>query len=169
MGGPGGGTVIRPGWAILAGLVGGLSFLVVIWDAILGGFFEVSFLSTLGASIVRRASIRATYWLGAAAHIVLSAMFGLAYAWLVEVTRISSVASGMSLGAVVGVLHGAVAAAVATAVLAHIPPSLPDGGAGTEHSLGRHARAATAVWLIAHAVFGLVVGGVYLAATLSQA
>ncbi len=70
--------MIRPGWAILAGLVGGLVFLVVIWDAILGGYFEVSFLSTLGASIVHGASRRATYWIGTAAHIALSAAFGLA-------------------------------------------------------------------------------------------
>ena len=105
-------------------------------DAILGGYFEVSFLSTLGASIVHGASRRATYWIGTAAHIALSGAFGLAYAWVMDLAGISSVATGMSIGLLIGLVHGGVVTVFATSVLADVRPSFPDGGAGKEHAVG---------------------------------
>jgi len=42
--------MIRPWWALLSGLTGGLAFLVVIWDAIMGGIFGASFLHCWAAA-----------------------------------------------------------------------------------------------------------------------
>jgi hypothetical protein len=45
-----------PGAAVLAGLIGGLAFLVIVWDAIAGGVTRVGYLYVLGAGIGPRAS-----------------------------------------------------------------------------------------------------------------
>ena len=43
--------MINAGIAALAGLIGGLAFLVIVWDAVLGGIFEVRYLRELGVAV----------------------------------------------------------------------------------------------------------------------
>ncbi len=81
-----------------------------------------------------------------------------------ETAGISSPATGMSIGLLIGLVHGGVVTVFATSVLADVRPSFPEGGTGKEHAVGDHPRTAVAAWLISHALFGAVVGGVYLAA-----
>jgi hypothetical protein len=159
--------MIQPGWALLSGLTGGLAFLVVIWDAIMGGIFGASFLQVLGGSLVHRASRGLTYAVGLTAHFVLAGAFGLVYGWLIGWIDPSSFAEGAAGGLLVGLAHGAVATAVLAWALPHIHGLAPPGGsaAGTA-MLGGHQRSTAAIWIVAHAVYGLTVGAAYTVATL---
>jgi hypothetical protein len=133
--------MMRLGWASLAGLVGGLVFLVVIWDAILGGVFRMSYLEVLGSSLAHGVPRHTAYAVGGLAHIVLSAGFGVAYAWVLERAGVSSVAAGASIGLVIGSVHGLAASRIGR----------------------RYGTSTLTVWLLAHAVFGVTVGAVYTA------
>lgn len=165
--------MIRPGWALLSGLIGGLAFLVVIWDAIMGGIFGASFLQVLGSTLVPRASRGLTYAVGLAAHFLLSAAYGLVYAWLIGWVDPTSFAEGAAGGLLVGLAHGAVATAVLAWALPHIHALTPAGGSASGSGtgagaamLGGHQRSTAAIWIVAHAAYGLTVGAAYTVATL---
>jgi hypothetical protein len=132
---------MQQGWAAFAGLVGGLAFLVVVWDAILGGLFRMSYLLALGGSLVHEAPRHTTYAVGGLMHVALSALFGIVYAWALGVVGVSSLAAGASLGLVLGAIHG-----IATSRIGR-----------------RYGPSTVTVWIVAHAVFGMTVGTVYTA------
>jgi hypothetical protein len=132
--------VIRPGWAVLSGLTGGIAFLVVIWDAIMGGIFGASFLRVLGGTLVHRASRGVTYAVGLATHFLLSAAFGLAYALFIEWIDPSSFAEGAASGLLVGLAHGAVATVLLAWALPHIHALGPTGPDDARRSSAFHGR-----------------------------
>jgi hypothetical protein len=156
--------VIRPGWAVLSGLTGGIAFLVVIWDAIMGGIFGASFLRVLGGTLVHRASRGVTYAVGLATHFLLSAAFGLAYALFIEWIDPSSFAEGAASGLLVGLAHGAVATVLLAWTLPHIHALGPTGA--TQTMLGGHQRSTAVIWIVAHAAYGVTVGAAYTVAAL---
>lgn len=149
---------MRTGWAILAGLVGGLSFLVVIWDGILGGLFGIRFLQTLGELVVPRAARQAAYTTGALTHMAFSVAFALAYAWVLDMTGVSSLSAGASLGVAIGSVHGAASIPLVAGVRGW---ARGHDGSGIIR-FGFPGRSTMIMWLIAHLVFGLTVGSIYM-------
>jgi len=150
------------GAALLAGLIGGLAFLVVLWDAILGGVLEVPFLRALGGLVAPHASTQASYVAGAAIHAGLSVGFALVYAWILDALDPATVGAGAAVGLLIGLAHAAAATFVAAAVLSRLQGTERETG---PHglTLGTHQRAAATTWVLAHVVFGLTVGTVYMA------
>jgi hypothetical protein len=148
------------GAVFLAGLVGGLAFLLVLWDAIVGGVLDVPFLHALGALVAPHASERAAYGVGAGTHAALSIGFALAYAWVLDALGPATVGAGAALGLLIGLGHGIAATVVVAAMLAR---SRHVAEAAGSVALGSHPRGAAAAWILAHAVFGLTVGTVYAA------
>jgi hypothetical protein len=149
------------GAAVLSGLVGGLAFLVVLWDAIVGGVLEVPFLRALGSLVAPRASATSEYAAGALIHAALSVAFALGYAWILDALDPGSVGDGAAIGLILGLAHAAAATGVVASLArggrpAHAPWSI-------RLTLGSHVGGSTAAWVLAHAVFGLMVGTVYLA------
>jgi hypothetical protein len=157
----------RPGGAVLAGLTAGLIFLVIVWDAIAGGLTRMGYLYVVGAGVAPRASRGNATAVGLAVHAVLSAVYGLVYAGLIEAFGASEIDEAASLGLLIGLAHGAVAMLAAGWLLTRIHPlvrcgRLPEPG----RALAGYGRTTPVVWMIAHAVFGLTVGAVYAASTL---
>jgi hypothetical protein len=156
--------VIDVGWAVLTGLTGGLAFLVVIWDAIIGGVFGARFLLVLGGTVLHRASAGVTYAIGLAAHLLLSAVFGLVYALLIEWIDPVTFAEGAAAGLLVGLAHGALATIVLAWALPHLrSPGSDDSAQGM---LAGHQRSTAVIWIVAHAAFGITVGAGYTVAIL---
>lgn len=156
-----------PGGAVLAGLTGGLAFLVIVWDAIAGGVTRVGYLYILGAGIAPRTSRSTRYGLGLGIHATLSALFGLLYAGVLDWVAVSSLGDAVALGLLIGLLHGAVGMVVADWILSRFHPLVRNGElAKPGRALTGYGRSTPVVWIIAHAVFGLTVGAVYAAAAL---
>jgi hypothetical protein len=156
-----------PGGAVLAGLTGGLVFLVIVWDAILGRVTRVGYLYVLGAGIAPRTSRSTRYGLGLAIHTTLSAFFGLLYAGVLDWVGVSSLGDAAGLGFLIGLLQGAVSLVVAGWVLSRLHPLVRNGElAMPGRALTGYGRSTPVVWMIAHAAFGLTVGAVYAAAAL---
>jgi hypothetical protein len=156
-----------PGAAVLAGLTGGLAFLVIVWDAIAGGITRMGYLYVLGAGVAPRASGGTAYGLGLLVHVALSAILGLAYAGLFDAVGVSSVGDGVAFGLLIGLVHGAAAMLAAGWVLAHIHSLVRNGRlAKPGTALTGYGRSTPVVWMIAHAAFGATVGAVYAAAVL---
>jgi hypothetical protein len=156
-----------PGAAVLAGLTGGLVFLVVVWDSILGGVTRVGYLYVLGAGIRPRASRSTQYGLGLAIHSTLSAVYGLLYAGVLDWIGVSSLGDAAALGFWIGLLHGAVGMVVTGRVLSRFHPLIRKGElAKPGRALTGYGRSTPVVWMVAHAAFGLTVGSVYAAAAL---
>lgn len=152
---------------MLAGLTGGLAFLVIVWDAIAGGVTRMGYLYVLGAGVAPRTSRGTPYGLGLVVHAALSAVLGLAYAGLLYVVGVSSIGDGVALGLLIGLLHGAAAMVAAGWVLAHVHGLVRNGQlAKPGRALTGYGRSTPAVWMIAHAAFGATVGAVYAAAAL---
>lgn len=156
-----------PGAAVLAGLTGGLAFLVIVWDAIAGGITRMGYLYVLGSGLAPRAPRGKAYGLGLVVHVALSAVLGFAYAGLLDAFAVSSVGEGMSIGFLIGLLHGAAAMVAAGWVLTHLhglvrSGELPKPG----RALTGYGRSTPVVWMIAHAAFGATVGAVYAAGAL---
>jgi hypothetical protein len=156
-----------PGAAVLAGLTGGLAFLVIMWDALAGGVTRMGYLYVLGAGVAPRASRGTAYGFGLVVHVGLSAVLGLAYAGLLDAVAVSSIGDGFALGLLIGLLHGAAAMVAASWMLAHVHGLVRNGQlAKPGKALTGYGRSTPVVWMIAHATFGATVGAVYAAATL---
>ena len=159
-------TDVRPGGAVLAGVTAGLIFLVIVWDAIAGGVTRMGYLYVVGAGVAPRSSRSTAYALGLAAHTVLSAVYGLAYAALIRAFGASAIDEAAGLGLLIGLVHGAVALIVAGWLLDRIHPLVRSGRLPKPgRALTGYGRNTPIVWMIAHAVFGLAVGAVYAAST----
>ena len=115
---------------------------------------------------MHRASRGLTYAAGLAAHFLLSAMFGLVYAWLIEWIAPATFAEGAAAGLLIGLAHGAVATILVARALPHLNAPVPGNGSRGEVVLDGHRRSTAVVWIAAHGVFGLTVAAAYTVATL---
>lgn len=148
--------------AVLAGLLGGVAFLLVVYMGLTVGMTQMNFLYILGTMMAPQAQERTVYTIGLAAHMMASVGFGLAHAGLLHAVGVSSVAEAVGWDFLIGALHG-------MAILALMPMMLT-----TMHVLVRrgqipHPGVALVGFgsmtpmgsLMAHVMFGLVVGAVY--------
>lgn len=155
------------GWALAAGLLGGVAFLVVVTMGLAIGMTRMNFLEVLGTMLVPKASKAPVYATGLAVHLMASAGFGLAHAGLLHAIGVTSVGEAAGWDLVLGMAHGVVILAMLPAMLIAMHPLVRTGtmnrpgvaliGFGTGTPIGS---------LMAHVAFGLVVGAVYAAAIL---
>lgn len=155
------------GWALAAGLVGGVAFLIVVTMGLAIGMTRMNFLEVLGTMLAPKANRTTVYATGLAAHLMASAGFGLVHAGLLHAIGITSVGEAAGWDLALGMAHGVVILAMLPAMLTAMHPLVRTGamerpgvaltGFGNGTPIGS---------LMAHVVFGLIVGAVYAAAIL---
>lgn len=157
-----------PGWGLAAGIAGGIAFLMVVYMGFAIGMTRMNFLEVLGTMFVPGGSKKAVYGIGLTIHLMMSAAFGIAHAALLQAIGVTSIGQGAAWDLAIGAGHGLVVVAVLPMILTLMHPLVRN------HAMDRPGVALTGFGsgtpigsLMAHAVFGLVTGAVYVAAVLN--
>ncbi len=150
--------------ALWTGVAGASAMLVVIYAGRSAGMTSMDLLRTLGTMIIPGGSANAVYTAGLMMHLMMGAAFGLVHAGLIHAADPSTTGAATLLGIALGAAHGVI-------VTAMMPPMLT-----MAHPLVRaHEMPAPRVMMtgfglmtpagmvMAHMVFGLVAGGLYVA------
>lgn len=155
------------GWAVVAGLLGGLAFLAVVTMGLATGMTRMNFLEVLGTMLVPDAGTGTVYATGLGVHLMASAGFGLAHAGLLHAIGVTSISQAAAWDLALGMAHGVVILALLPVVLTAMHPLV------RKHAMDRPGVALAGFGkgtpigsLMAHVVFGLVVGAVYAAAVI---
>ncbi len=153
--------------AIVAGLVGGLAFLAVVYMGLGVGMTRMDLLSLLGSMMTSRASGAATYAVGFLVHMTLSAVFGLVHAGILTAIGVTSVGQTALWDLVVGAIHGGLILVILPVMLTVAHPLVRGGQlAQPGVALVGYGSMTPAGSLLAHGAFGLVMGALYAAAVL---
>jgi hypothetical protein len=156
------GGAYAAGAAIVAGLIGGLAFLAVVYMGLGTGMTRMNFLSILGSMMAPKASRGTTKAIGFAIHMMMSAIFGLAYAGILTAIDVTSVGSASTWGVLVGAAHGAGVLLVMPMMLTIAHPLVRTGDLERPRALMTGFGPMTPIGsLAAHVVFGLVVASIY--------
>lgn len=157
----------QAGSAIIAGLIGGLAFLVVVYAGLGVGMTRMNLLRMLGTMMAPRAPEGAAYAIGFVIHMMLSAAFGLVHAGILTSIGVTSVGQAAGWDLVIGAVHG-VAILVAMPVMLTMAHPLVRGGTleAPGVALIGYGSMTPVGSLMAHAAFGLVAGSIYAAAVL---
>ncbi len=94
------------GSAIVAGLIGGIAFLIVVYMGLGVGMTRMNFLHMLGSMVAPRSPRSSTYAIGLVVHLMMSAVFGLVHAGLLTAIGVSSVGSAAAWDLLIGAVHG---------------------------------------------------------------
>ncbi len=153
------------GSAALAGLVGAVAMLVVMYGGRAMGMTSMDLLRTLGSMVLPKGAKNAVYGIGAMMHLMMGAAFGLVHAGLLHAAGPTSDGAAAGVGALLGFGHGVMVAFAMPVMLTMAHPLVRSGeipapgvamtGFGKMTPLGV---------VMAHAVFGLVAGAIYTAA-----
>jgi hypothetical protein len=150
------------GAAILAGLIGGLAFLAVVYMGPGTGMTRMNFLPILGTMMAPKASRGTTYGIGFVVHMMLSAIFGLIYAGILSAIDVDSVGAAAASGVVIGAVHGTGVLILMPMMLAMAHPLVRSGDLERPGALMTGFGSMTPVGSVAaHVVFGLLVGSIY--------
>ena len=153
------------GPAIGAGLVGAVAMLAVIYMGLASGMTSMNLLKTLGTMVSPKGPDNVVYGIGLMMHLMMGAVFGLVHSGLLHAVDPSSAGAAAGFGALFGGIHGmAVAAVMMPVMLTKMHPLVKSGdmpapgvamtGMGTMTPMGI---------TMAHVVFGLVTGAIYVA------
>ena len=152
------------GSAILAGIVGGLAMLVVIYGGRAMGMTSMDLLKTLGTMVAPKAEANVAYGIGLMMHLMMSAGFGLVHAGLLHAFDPSTNGGATALGLLIGVVHGAVVTMAMPMMLTMGHPLVKTGDMPAPGPLMTGFGKMTPMgMLMAHAVFGVVTGAIYVA------
>jgi hypothetical protein len=155
------------GAASVAGLIGGMAFLAVVYMGLGIGMTRMNFLPMLGSMVAPKAPRGTTYVIGSVIHMMMSAIFGLVYAGVLTAIGVSTVGSASAWGLVIGAVHGAGVLIVMPAMLTMAHPLVRAGDLERPGAVMTGFGSMTPIGsLAAHVVFGLVVGAVYAAIVL---
>jgi hypothetical protein len=155
------------GWAVAAGLAGGLAFLLVVYTGLAIGMTRMNFLEVLGTMFSPSGAKTTVYGIGVSVHLMMSAAFGLADAALLHAIGVTTVGQGAGWGLLIGAGHGLVILAVFPTVLTAMHPLVrkqamdSPGVALTGFGSGTPIGS-----LMAHAAFGVVTAAIYVATIL---
>jgi hypothetical protein len=157
----------QAGTAILAGVIGGIAFLLVVYMGLGVGMTRMDFLHLLGSMFAPRASKGTAYLIGLVVHLMMSAAFGLIHAGLLTAIGVTSVGSAAAWDLLIGAVHGIGVLVILPAMLTMAHPLVRSGdlerpgvamvGYGQMTPMGS---------LAAHIVFGVVTGALYAAIVL---
>lgn len=150
------------GSAIGAGIVGAIAMLGVIYAGRAMGMTSMDLLRTLGTMVAPRSSNGSVYGIGLMMHLMMGAVFGVVHAGLLHAVDPTSDGAAAGFGALFGLGHGAVVVAMMPIMLTMAHPlvrsgELPAPGLAMT-GLGKMTPAGM---LMAHVVFGLVTGAIY--------
>lgn len=155
------------GAAILAGLVGGLGFLVVVYMGLGIGMTRMNFLSILGSMMAPKAPRGTAYGVGFVIHMMLSAAFGLLHAGILTALDVTSVGSAAAWDLLIGAVHGVGALIVMPTMLTMAHPLVRRGELERPGlAMMGYGSMTPAGSLMAHVVFGLITGSIYAGAVL---
>ena len=155
----------EPGTAILAGLVGAVAMLVVIYGGKAMGMTSMDLLKTLGTMAVPKAASNVAYAVGAMMHLMMGAVFGLVHAGLLHAVDPTSDGAATGFGALFGGVHGVMVAFMMPIMLTMMHPLVRSGDMPAPGIAMTKLGKMTPMGIVtAHAVFGLVTGAIYVAA-----
>jgi len=155
------------GPAIVAGLVGGIAFLIVVYMGLGAGMTRMNFLHMLGSMVAPRSPRSTTYAIGLVVHLMMSAAFGLVHAGLLTAIGVSSVGSAAAWDLLIGAVHGVAVLIVLPMMLAMAHPLVRSGDLERPGvAMVGYGSMTPAGSLMAHVAFGLVTGAIYAASVL---
>jgi hypothetical protein len=150
------------GAAIGAGVLGGVALLAVVTMGRVVGMTRMNFLEVLGTMMTPSGSRPAVYVLGLVAHLMASAVFGLAHAGLLHAIGVTSVGEAVGWDVAIGAAHGVVALIALPIMLTTMHPLVRKGSMESPAIALTGFGAGTPIGsLMAHVAFGLVAGAVY--------
>jgi hypothetical protein len=155
----------EPGAAIISGLVGAVAMLAVIYGGRAMGMTSMDLLRTLGTMIVPKAASNVVYAVGLMMHLMMGAVFGVVHAGLLEAADPTTNAGVAGLGIVFGLIHGVIVTAMMPIMLMMAHPLVRGGdmpAPGT--AMTGFGKMTPGGIVMAHVVFALVAGAVYVAA-----
>jgi hypothetical protein len=149
----------EPGWAILAGLIGGAVMAVILYMgiAMLPQQMKMNLFLMLGTMMLPMGV--AAIVMGAMAHVVMSVAFGLIYGAAFSVAGIESAQAAW--GLLFGLVHWA-AVGMALGMLPLMHPRIRDGEMQAPGFFALSYPPMTVMgFLMLHLIFGLIVGALY--------
>lgn len=150
------------GGAIVAGILGSLAMLMVIYGGRAMGMTSMDLLKTLGTMMSPKAEGRTVYGIGLMVHLMMGAGLGLAHAGVLHAIGPSSDGGALGWGIVIGLVHGAVVTMIMPMMLTMAHPLVKSGEMPAPGQLMTgFGKMTPAGMLMAHAVFGLVTGYLY--------
>lgn len=157
----------QAGAAILAGLIGGLAFLLVVYMGLGVGMTRMNLLRMLGTMMAPGASGGSTYAIGFAIHMMLSAVFGLVHAGILTALDVATVGSAAAWDLLIAAVHGAAVLVLMPMMLDMAHPLVRRGELERPGiALVGYGSMTPAGSLAAHVAFGLVTGTIYAAIVL---
>ena len=149
------------GNAVIAGLVGGIAMLPVIYGGRAMGMTSMDLLKTLGMMMPKADGMTA-YGLGLMMHLMMSAAFGIAHAGLLHAFDPSSTGAATGLGVLFGAVHGLIVTIAMPMMLKMRHPLVKSGEQDDPGPFMTGMGKMTPVGMVmGHVVFGLVAGAVY--------
>ncbi|HJU66481.1 MAG TPA: hypothetical protein VJ596_12415 [Gemmatimonadaceae bacterium] len=145
---------MRAGRAVVAGLAGGVAMTLLGWLVRQSGI-ELNTERMLGTMLTWPAG--AAWLVGFAMHLMLSALFALAYAWGFEhITH----RAGAMVGAAFAVIH-IVLAGIAMTMIPAIHPMIPEQMPAPGAFMAGMGATFVALFIIEHLLYGSIVGATY--------
>jgi len=152
------------GAAIIAGLLGAVAMLVVIYGGRAMGMTSMDLLRTLGTMVSPGADGSRVYGIGAAIHLMMGAAFGLIHAGLLHAAGPSTDGEAIGLGALFGLGHGIVVTVAMPMMLTMAHPLVRNNTMQAPGTAMTGFGPMTPVGItMAHVVYGLVAGAIYTA------
>jgi hypothetical protein len=136
-------------WTTLAGLLGAVAMLVVLWGFTRSGLANVRLLVAVGSLLTR--SYENAPLVGGAIHIFAGVFFAQIYAFLMIAVDKPGLGPNLMWGAALGTMHGLIMSLVLIAAVAEAHP--------LEEFRKRSFTIALCHW-VGHVAYGLVVGAV---------
>ncbi len=157
----------QAGSAIVAGLVGGLAFLMVVTMGLAVGMTRMNFLYVLGSMLAPKARRSTVFAVGLAVHAMASAAFGLVYAGILDAIGVTSVGQAAGWGLLIGAIQAALVLMVLPMALELMHPLIHRGEIERPRVALTGFGAMTPVGsLMAHLAFGVVTAAIYAAIVL---
>lgn len=154
-----------PGAAVLGGVVGAVAMLAVIYGGKAMGMTTMDLLRTLGTMVAPDASKQTAYGIGLMMHLMIGAAFGLVHAGILTALDPTSNGGATVIGLMIGVVHGLVVTMALPMMLTMAHPLVRRGDVERPGVALSGFGAMTPVGVtMAHAMFGLVAGAIYVGA-----
>ncbi len=150
------------GAAIVAGLVGGAAFLVVVYMGLGVGMTRMNFLPMLGSMVAPSSPTSTQYGIGLMIHAMMSAAFGLVHAGFLTAFNSTTVGAVTGEGLLLGAIHGLIILVAMPMMLTMAHPLVKNGElAQPGFALTGYGSMTPLGSLMAHVAFGVLVGAVY--------
>ncbi len=152
------------GGAIIAGIIGALVMLVVMYGGKAMGMTSMDLLKTLGTMMVPKAADSTAYGIGMMMHLMMGAAFGIVHAGVLTAIdpSTSSAATWISVG--LGVVHGMMVLVAMPMMLNMAHPLVKDGTMDKPGTAMMNFGTMTPMGVtMGHVVFALVTGALYVA------